>query len=362
MTAPVFIGNRPIGPGAPCFVIAEAGVNHNGDMDLARGLIDAARKAGADAVKFQSFKADRLASKATPKAEYQKRLTGENESQQEMLRRLELSEKMHFQLLEHCRQQGILFLSSPFDEQSADFLCTLGVEALKIPSGEITNTPYLEHLATLQLPLILSTGMSFHNEVEEAVQVIEQAGDPGLVLLHCLSNYPADPAECNLRAMATMATALNRPVGFSDHTVGNEVALAAVALGAVVIEKHFTLDRALPGPDHQASLEPQELAALVTGIRAVESALGDGFKQPAPSEAANRRLARKSLVAAQPIPAGTVLTRDLIAAKRPGTGISPKHLKELFGCRVRVDLEADTLLSAATVELGDAGGVLEQAD
>ncbi len=353
MTDPVRVGQRLLGPGHPCFVIAEAGVNHNGDMGLARELVDAARSAGADAVKFQSFKADRLASKTTPKAEYQKRLTGGDESQLEMLRRLELSEADHRDLLAYCSKQEILFLSSPFDVLSADLLCELGLLALKIPSGEITNLPFLKHVASQKRPLILSTGMSTLGEVGRAVEVIDQHGAPGLVLLHCVSNYPADPAQCNLRAMETMRAEFEKPVGYSDHVLGNEVALAAVALGATVVEKHFTLDRGLPGPDHQASLEPEELAALVAGIRTVQSALGDGSKVPAPSERANRELARKSLVAAQPIKAGTILRRELIAAKRPGTGIPPGELHDLIGARILVDLEKDTPFDATHLALED---------
>ena len=263
------IDGRLVGRGQPCLIIAEAGVNHNGSLDLACELVDAARAAGADAVKFQTFKAERLVSVAAPKAAYQKRTTGAEESQLEMIRKLELSETDHRRLLARCREQGILFLSSPFDEQSADFLDELGLSAFKIPSGELTNLPFLAHLAGKGRPLILSTGMACLAEVEAAVQTIAEVGPVPVALLQCVSNYPADPADVNLRAMDTLAVAFGVAVGYSDHVPGNEVAFAAVARGACIVEKHFTLDRSLPGPDHQASLEPDELAALVRGIREI---------------------------------------------------------------------------------------------
>lgn len=357
MIVPVAISDRFIGPEKPCFVIAEAGVNHNGDIDLARRLVDAALAAGADAVKFQSFKANKLASEKTPKAEYQKKTTDSNESQYDMLQRLEMNDQMHIRLIEHCKQAGIVFLSSPFEEESADFLCSLGVPALKIPSGEITNFPFLKHVSGLGKPLILSTGMSYLGEVEAAVQTIAQFGNPGLVLLHCLSNYPADPAECNLKSMKTLTKAFKLPVGYSDHVLSNEVALAAVALGATVIEKHFTLDRTMPGPDHKASLEPAELASLIKGIRTIESALGDGRKQPAPSEESNRKLARKSLVTAQELRAGTTLTREMVLSRRPSTGLSPKNIEKVIGAKLLVDLPKDIPLSWEVLQLIQEKGV-----
>ncbi len=318
------------------FLIAEAGVNHNGSIELAFALVDAAKQAGADAVKFQSFKADRLATADAPKADYQVENTGRAESQLEMLRRLELTPEAHRALLEHCRKKRIHFLSTPFDEESADFLDELGVGLFKIPSGEITNLPFLSHVACKGKPIILSTGMSSLAEVRAAVRVIEKEGSGDIVVLHCVSNYPAEPADVNLRAMATLVKELNHPAGFSDHTAGIEIPLAAAALGAKVIEKHFTLDRSLPGPDHRASLEPAELTAMVRGIRKIEKALGTGKKVPAAAETGTARVARKSLVAAADIARGTVLTPALIAVKRPGTGLVPAMMPKLVGrCATR---------------------------
>ncbi|MBI3021808.1 MAG: N-acetylneuraminate synthase [Candidatus Omnitrophica bacterium] len=339
------IAERSVGPGQPCLIIAEAGVNHNGDMALARRLIDAAAEAGADAVKFQTFKAERLASASAPKAAYQWQATDRWESQREMLRRLELSESAHRGLMVSCQQRGILFLSSAFEEESADLLERLGVCAFKIPSGELTNLRFLEHVAQKGKPMIVSTGMSTLSEVEQAVQIIRRARNDQLILLHCVSDYPANPSDANLRAMHTMAEAFNVPVGYSDHTPGVDVALAAVALGACVIEKHFTLDRALPGPDHRASLEPNELRQLVEGIRRVEAALGHGRKEPAQREAPTAAVARKSLVAARDIPAGSLLTETLIVAKRPGTGLPPALLPQLVGRKTVHDIPAGALLT-----------------
>jgi N,N'-diacetyllegionaminate synthase len=339
------LAGRKIGTGQPCFITAEAGVNHNGDLDTARRLVDVAEQAGADAIKFQTFKAERLVTVSAPKAEYQSRTTDAAESQYEMLRRLELSVEAHRDLMAYCQTRKLLFISSPFDEESADFLAELGVAIFKIPSGEITNLPFLAHVARKGKPLIVSTGMANLGEVETAVHTLEETGNRDFVLLHCVSNYPAQPGDVNLRAMQTMSAAFSVPVGYSDHTVGIEVALAAVALGACVIEKHFTLDRDLPGPDHQASLEPDELAALVRGIRTVEASLGHGRKEPAASEANTTAVARKSLVAARNIPAGTVLTEDLIAARRPGTGLPPAVRPYLVGRTARVAIPAGTLLS-----------------
>jgi N-acetylneuraminate synthase len=296
-------------------------------------------------VKFQTFKAERMVTRDAPKAEYQKQPTDVAESQYDMLRRLELSPEIHRELLAYCDDRGILFMSSPFDEESADLLAELDVAAFKIPSGEITNLPFLAHVARKGKPMIVSTGMSYLSEVEAAVRTIEQAGNRQLVLLHCVSNYPADPADVNLTAMGTMATAFGMPVGFSDHTAGIEVPLAAVALGACVIEKHLTLERDLPGPDHRASLEPDGFAAMVLGIRTVEAALGHGRKEPAPSEANTASVARKSLVAARDIPTGTMLTEELISIKRPGTGLPPVMMPYLIGRIVRVPVPAGALMS-----------------
>jgi N,N'-diacetyllegionaminate synthase len=341
----IHIGDRPIGHGAPCFVIAEAGVNHNGDLDRALQLVDVAAEAGADAVKFQTFKADRLVTRNAAKAAYQIRQTGADESQYDMLQRLELSAEDHRRLIEHARNWGVLFMSTPFDEQSADLLDELGVPVYKLPSGEITNLPFLQAVARKGKPMIVSTGMASLGEVEAAVQAIEETGNDQFVLLHCVSNYPADPADVNLRAMQTLSAAFAKPVGYSDHTLGNEVSLAAVAMGACVIEKHYTLDRTLPGPDHGASSEPDELKALMGGIRKIESAMGHGRKQAAASEANTAAVARKSLVAARDIPAGALLTLDVIAIKRPGTGLPPAMRPCLLGRTAKTSINAGTLLT-----------------
>jgi N-acetylneuraminate synthase len=339
------VANRLIGPGQPVFVIAEAGVNHNGDLKLARALIDVAVEAGADAVKFQTFRADRLVTPDAPKAEYQLQTTGNDESQFEMLKHLELSPDAHRELKSYCEERGIVFLSTPFDEEAVDLLDGLGVPAFKISSGDLTNSPLLEHVASKGKPVILSTGMSELSELIEAVSVLNTAGCENPVLLHCVSNYPAQPQEINLRAMQTMRSAFDVPVGFSDHTEGIDVALAAVALGACVIEKHFTLDRTLPGPDHRASLEPGALRELVRSIRRVESALGSGRKAPAASELETAKAARRSLVAARDIPAGAILEREMVVMRRPGAGMSPSMLDTLLGRQAVRDIAAGTLLN-----------------
>ena len=339
------IGGRIVGLGRPCFIVAEAGVNHNGDVEIARKLVEAAVSAGADAVKFQTFKAERLVTPHAPKADYQKRTTDAEETHFDMIHRLELSADMHRALIDYCRDRDILFMSSPFDEDSADLLTDLDVAVFKIPSGEVTNLPFLAHVARKGKPMIVSTGMSYLGEVDAAVRTIRDAGNRDIVLLHCVSNYPAAIEDVNLKAMQTMAVAFDVPVGYSDHTLGIEVPMAAVAMGAHVIEKHFTLDRSLPGPDHVASLEPDELAAMVRGIRLVESALGHGQKEPAASEANTAAVARKSLVAAREIPAGTTLTEDLIAIKRPGTGLPPVMRRNLVGRRVKTRVPAGALLT-----------------
>ncbi len=339
------IAGRSIGSGEPCFIIAEAGINHNGDMDLARALIDAAADSGADAVKFQTFLADRLVTTDAPKAQYQVQAADSDETQKEMLARLELTRQDHVDLIDHCKLRGILFLSTPFDEISADLLENLNMPAFKIPSGEIINLPFLEYVARKEKPMIISTGMSTIEEVHEALRVVRNAGNDEVVLLHCVTNYPADPADVNLRTMATMKETLSVPVGYSDHTLGKEIPLAAVALGACVIEKHFTLSRDMPGPDHQASLEPDELKSLVEGVRKVESAMGTGRKVPSPAEEANARVVRKSLVAARYIPEGSVITVDDLTAKRPGTGLSPAILPSLLGKEARMAIDEGTIIT-----------------
>lgn len=339
------IGNRLVGPQEPVFVIAEAGVNHNGDLDLARQLIDAAVQAGADAVKFQTFVTEQVISAAAPKAEYQLQTTDPTETQFEMVRRLELSPAAHHTLSGYCRDLGIQFLSTPFDRTSADLLNELKVPAIKIASGDITDWPFLAYVARSGKPIILSTGMSYLGEVEQALKVIRDAGNNEIILLHCVSNYPAAPADANLRAMRTMADEFKVPVGFSDHTAGTTVAIAAVALGASVIEKHLTMDKNLPGPDHRASLEPQEFRALVEAIRTTESALGNGNKTPAASESDTRRVARRSLASASVLDEGTVLQSHMLNEMRPGTGISPSSIGEVVGRRLKRKLESGELLS-----------------
>jgi N,N'-diacetyllegionaminate synthase len=339
------IAGKTIGVGSPCFLIGEAGVNHNGSLEMALQLVDVALEAGVDAVKFQTFSATRVVVRDTPKARYQKETTGNDESQLEMLQKLELSPKAHREIQAYCNKRGILFLSTPFDEESADLLEDLHVPAFKIPSGEITNLPFLVHIARKGKPLIVSTGMSTMEEVEAAVASIRLAGNEEFALLHCVSAYPAQPADANLRAMWTMAKAFGVPIGYSDHTLGAEVALAAVALGAQILEKHFTLDRSLPGPDHSASLEPGELRSLVKGVRTVEAAIGHGRKEPRPAEADVAAVSRKSIVAVCDIPAGTQMTRDLLIMKTPGTGWPPSMLDKVLGRVTAKPIPVDTILT-----------------
>jgi N,N'-diacetyllegionaminate synthase len=314
-------------------VIAEAGVNHNGDFAMAKRLVDVAADAGADVVKFQTFSAKRLVTSVAPKAAYQKKTTDAEETQLDMLRRLELSEQAHIELIEHCRQKGIAFLSTGFDIASVDMLVALGVTLFKIPSGEITNLPYLRHIGGLGGDVLLSTGMANLGEVEAALDVLEATGTPRarITVLHCTTDYPADIDAVNLRAMTSMGSALGVKVGYSDHTEGIEISIAAVALGATVIEKHITLDRTLPGPDQKASIEPHELRAMLSGIRNVERALGDGVKRVTPAEVHNIPIVRKSIVANAPIRAGEAYTALNIVAMRPGTGVSPMRWDEVVG-------------------------------
>jgi N,N'-diacetyllegionaminate synthase len=327
-------------------IIAEAGVNHNGELALARRLIDAAADAGADMVKFQSFSADQLVTAAARKAEYQDRTTDANESQRAMIRRLELTRETHKALSAHCADRGITFFSSAFDEGSVDLLAELGLDRFKIPSGEITNLPYLRHVARYGKPVLLSTGMATLGEIEAALEVLERSGIPRtcVTLLHCTTEYPAPMAEVNLRAMLTLRDAFGVAVGYSDHTVGTEVSIAAVALGASVIEKHFTLDRNLPGPDHRASLEPAELKAMVAAIRNIEQALGDGIKRPGASESRNKASVRKSVVASRRIRAGERFDETNLAVKRPGTGLSPMRWDEVLGRVAPRDFSPDELI------------------
>lgn len=344
--AEVEFGGRKVGPGHPCFVIAEAGVNHNGDLQTARDLVRIAARAGADAIKFQTFSADRLVTASAPKAGYQADRTGAGESQHDMLERLELSGADHRELMAESAKEGILFLSSAFDETSADLLEELGVVAYKVPSGEITNLPYLAHLAKKGRPLIVSTGMSTMEEIERALKAI---GRVPVVLLQCTSLYPSPPEAANLRAMDSMRAAFEVPVGYSDHTDGIWISLAAVALGADVIEKHLTTDRDLPGPDHAASLDPAGFRSLVEGVREVEAARGDGIKRPLPEEAATAAAARKSIVAATDIPAGAAIGREMLTVMRPGTGLSPDQLDWVVGRKARSAIRSGSVITKEMV-------------
>lgn len=340
------ISGRNIGDGRPCFIIAEAGVNHNGSLDLAKQLVDAAAEAGANAVKFQTFKASELISAAAPKADYQKTTTGSEKSQLEMVRRLEMPEEMTRAVADYAGARKILFLSTGFDQESIDLLDQLGVPAFKVGSGDLTALPLLEFIGSKRKPVILSTGMSHMEEVEAAVEALCSSGCPAVALLHCVSSYPADPRWANLRAIQTLKEAFNTPAGFSDHSLGNELAIAAVALGANIIEKHITLDNTLPGPDHRVSLTPNAFRNMVSAIRLVEAACGNGIKKPTPGEQNVREVARRSIVAACTIPRGTTITREMLAFKRPGTGISPAEWKSIVGKRSLRDIESDALITA----------------
>ena len=328
-------------------VIAEAGVNHNGDLELAKKLVDAASHAGADVVKFQTFQANQLATKQAEQAVYQQQALCKSMSQQEMLQVLELTPEHHCELISYCQKLGIEFLSTAFDSPSIELLATMNLNRWKVPSGEITNLPYLRQIGRQGQPVILSTGMANLGEIEAAMAVLEQAGTSRdqITVLHCTTAYPAPLGEVNLRAMQTISRAFGVAVGYSDHTDGIVVPIAAVAMGATVIEKHLTLDRKLPGPDHKASLEPDEFAAMVQGIRATEQALGDGIKRPTSSEQANLPLARKSLVAARFIRAGDTFTEANLTVKRPGNGLSPMQWDSWIGRPASRDFDADDLIT-----------------
>jgi N-acetylneuraminate synthase len=336
-------GRRVIGAGHPTFVIAEAGVNHNGDLGRALDLVQAAADAGADAVKFQTFHTDLVVTARAPQAAYQRR-NAPARSQRDMIRRLELSEDTHRRLKSRAERRGLVFLSTPFDAPSADFLFALGVPAFKIPSGELTNLPFLRQIARFRRPILLSTGMSTLAEVAVAVATLRRAGGAQMALLHCVSCYPARLEDVNLRAIETLAGRFHVPAGYSDHTLGIEASLAAVARGAVIIEKHLTLDRRLKGPDHAASLEPREFAAMVHGIRNVERMLGSGVKAPVPAELPVARVARRSLVTAVPIPRDTRITASMVMCKRPGTGLPPSEHGDVVGRTTRKTLSADHVL------------------
>jgi N,N'-diacetyllegionaminate synthase len=326
------------------FIIAEAGVNHNGDIEIAKKLVDAAALAGADAVKFQTFKADKLVCRNAKKAEYQMETTDKGESQFDMLKKLELSPDMHEQLLSYCKQKGIMFLSTPFDVDSLQYLVQCGIDIIKIPSGEITNYPYLREAGKTGKKVILSSGMSTLEEVRDAVKVLKENGSADIVVLHCNTEYPTPYEDVNLKAMMTLKKELGVAVGYSDHTLGIEVPIAAAALGAEVIEKHFTLDRNMEGPDHKASLEPHELREMVRSIRNIELALGNGKKEPSNSEKRNIGIVRKSIVAKKDIAMGELFTEENLTTKRPGTGISPMEWNKVLGQRAGRHYSMDELI------------------
>ena len=345
MAKKIHVGNHVIGENEPCYVIAEAGVNHNGDPDLAKSLIDGAVQSGADAIKFQTFKTELVVTHRAEKASYQKISTGCDGSQYELIRKLELSYDVFLELKRYTERKKIEFLSTPFDVESVDFLDEIGVSAFKIPSGEINNFALLKYISQKHKPIILSTGMSTLGEVEHAIRVIAGEGNTDIVLLHCVTNYPANMEDVNLRAIDTMRHAFGYPVGYSDHTLGIIISIAAVSRGACVIEKHFTLDKNLPGPDHKASLEPGELKMMIRAIRDVEVALGTGIKTPSPSEIENKKTIRRSIVAARDIPKNTIITSNYVTTKRPGTGISPGFLSTIIGSRTTRKIKKDEILT-----------------
>lgn len=324
-------------------IIAEAGVNHNGNISIAKKLIDKAKEAGADIVKFQTFNSSKLVTKSAPKAAYQKKTTGAKESQLDMLKKLELSAKDHNVLISYCKKKKIKFLSTPFDLDSIDLLNKLGMDTFKIPSGELNNLPYLRKIGKLNKKIIMSTGMSDLKEVEENLNVLIKSGTQkeNIVLLHCHSEYPTPMKDVNLRAMITMKKTFEVPVGYSDHTEGIEVPIAAVAMGATVIEKHFTLSRKMKGPDHKASLEPGELKAMIKAIRNIEQALGDGIKKPTEKELQNKKVAQKSIHIAEELPSGTIINETHLTMKRPSGGISPMKMDEVIGKTLNKNVKPD---------------------
>ena len=328
-------------------IIAEAGVNHNGDIAKAKALIDKGAEAGVDYVKFQTFKAEKLVTKQAQRASYQDKNTQNNDSQYEMLKKLELSQALHQELMDYCNQKGVKFLSTGFDSESLVFLAQLGITIAKVPSGEITNLPYLRQVASLFPEVILSTGMATINDIKDAVKVLIDNGvsKDKITILHCNTEYPTPMEDVNLKAMLHIQRELGLPIGYSDHTLGIEVPIAAVALGATVIEKHFTLDKTLPGPDHKASLEPNELKAMVSAIRNIEKAIGgSGLKEVSKSEEKNKPIVRKSIVASTDINKGNIFTPENLTVKRPGTGISPMQWDEVIGKEAKRDFQEDELI------------------
>ncbi|MBS3165657.1 N-acetylneuraminate synthase [Candidatus Woesearchaeota archaeon] len=341
----VKIGDKVVGSDNPCFIIAEAGVNHDGSIEKAKKLIDAAVEAKADAVKFQTFKTDKILIKSLEKCRYQKVGDGEEGSYADMIRRLELDEEAHRELFNYATQKGIMFLSTPFDNESTDLLDRLGVKAFKIDSGNLNHPQHLKYIASKGKPIILSTGMATIGEIDEAVKAIYSEGNRQLILLHCTSNYPPSPSDVNLKAMKTLQYQFDVPVGYSDHTIGLPVTLAAVARGAVVVEKHFTLSHMSKGPDHLASLEPNELKQLVEGIRMISQALGSTKKEPVAAEKEVADNLRRSIVSLNDLNQGTKITKEMLAVKRPGTGIPSKYLDLIVGRIVKKDIPEDSLIN-----------------
>ena len=325
-------------------IIAEAGVNHNGSFELAKKMVDAAKEAGVDYVKFQTFNPKKLVSKFAEKAEYQKETTGSDETQLEMLQKLTLTEDNFLSLRDYCREVGIGFISTPFDLDSIAFLETFDMDFWKVPSGEVTNLPYLEAIARTKRKVVMSTGMCDMNEIQDAIEVLEKNGTTDITLLHCNTQYPTPYEHVNLSAMNSIRDALHKEVGYSDHTQGIEVPIAAVAMGATVIEKHFTLDKNMEGPDHKASLNPTELKQMVVAIRNIEQAIGNGLKEPSSSEMANKGVARKSIVASRSIKQGEVFSEENLTTKRPGTGISPMKWYDVIGKVAPRDFSEDEII------------------
>jgi N-acetylneuraminate synthase/N,N'-diacetyllegionaminate synthase len=347
----ISIGKYRVGTGHPVFVIAEAGVNHNGDIQLARSLVRAAKQCGADCLKFQTFRSEEIVTAKAPKANYQLQSTNPSESQFDMLKALELPEEAFAELKQLCESEGILFLSTPYSFADADLLDRIGVEAFKIASGQLTEYPFLEYIAKKGKPLILSTGMSDLSDVRGAVETVRQAGNQQIVLLQCTTNYPSSPEDCHLRAMQTLASAFGVLTGYSDHTAGSLAVLASVARDACVIEKHFTIDRSLPGPDHACSIEPSEFASMVRDVRLVESMLGRAEKVASEAERRNAVGMKRSIASRRAIAKGTKIQPGMLAFKRPATGIPPKDLNKVIGAVALVDIPADTILTGDMLDI-----------
>lgn len=344
------ISGRKIGLGQPVYIIAEAGVNHNGNLQMALDLVREAKRRGADCVKFQTFKAEAIVTKKAPKAAYQMEVTDPQESQLEMLRKLELGAEDYRKIIALCKELGIHFLSTPYGFEDSVLLHELGVGAFKIASGQLVELPFLKFTAAMKKPLIVSTGMATMEEVEAAVKTIRSTGNEDLIILQCTTNYPSRTEDANIRAMVSMQNTLHVLTGFSDHSENHYAVFAAVALGATVVEKHFTLDKKLPGPDHSSSLEPQDLEEMVTGIRAIESALGNGIKSPCEAEARNLSAVRRSIVAAGHISKGQIIQREDLIFKRPATGLDPNLLEDVIGKRAKEEISADQPLSENSID------------